>query len=152
MSIPIRPIEPQDHTDVLRIAASLSLWFTPSGLQLLKQDLIDNQGFVSIQDGIVSGFCLYSLTKNTAQIKWMGLSPNLRRLGIGTNLLNHLKKYLHDIQTQHLSVSTLGEAINYPPYAETRAFYRKNGFKDFKIIQHPDNPEQEEELILTLQL
>jgi len=78
----------------------------------------------------------------------MGILPILHRSGIGSQLLSELRNVLAKRDVSAVLVSTLGDSVDYEPYSRTRAFYRKNGFVDFQKIQHPDNPEQEEELIL----
>lgn len=82
---------------------------------------------------------------------WMGVLPTAHRKGIGRALISEL---IQDFKSQGITsiyVSTLGDTVEYPPYAETRAFYRAVGFSDFKRLQHPDNPECEEELILKME-
>ncbi|MGZ3775082.1 MAG: hypothetical protein ACXVCN_15255 [Bdellovibrio sp.] len=49
-------------------------------------------------------------------------------------------------------MKTLDESVDYKPYEKTRAFYFKNGFKKSHVIEHPENPECEAELVLRMDL
>jgi GNAT superfamily N-acetyltransferase len=82
----------------------------------------------------------------------MGVLPDQQRKGFGKQLLNRLVDDLRSNRVSELYVRTLGDSVEYEPYAKTRAFYRANGFQDFQRIQHPENPEYEEELLLVLRL
>ncbi|WP_374077946.1 GNAT family N-acetyltransferase [Bdellovibrio bacteriovorus] len=133
---------------ILAISTALPQWFTKDGIASIRKDILFQSGLVAVEQGKIVGFLTYFVNQGIATIAWMGVVPNQHRSGIGTQLLQELRKNLlrHDVKS--ILVSTLGDAVDYEPYQRTRLFYRKNGFADFQKIQHPENPEQEEELIL----
>lgn len=138
-----------DHPKILKLASSLTDWFTPSGLEKMRSDLEIHDGLIATEKSEVIGFLIFQKTTAAVTISWMGVDRTFQREGIGSALLAELKLEI-GAAISKIFVSTLGESVDYEPYKRTRAFYRKNGFVDFERIKHPDNPEQEEELILSL--
>jgi hypothetical protein len=49
-------------------------------------------------------------------------------------------------------VDTLGDSVDYEPYARTRAFYRALGFTDHQRIMQPGNESMPERLVLVLRI
>lgn len=146
----LRSTFPTDHQEILELTKALPEWFTPTGIEALAKDLQSQKGFAAISENGLIGFLTYFVDQQNATISWMGVHPKSHRQGIGEKLINELKNFLRSQNIRSISVGTLGDSVDYEPYARTRAFYRKNGFKDFQRIAHPENPEQEEELILKL--
>ena len=146
----IRKLEKSDSDDVLAITKSLSQWFTDGGVELVRKDIFFQAGIIGIENRTPVGFLTYFVNQGVATIGWMAVRPDHQRGGIGRAMLEHLKENLERSNVNRVLVSTLGESVEYEPYARTRAFYRKCGFVDLQVIKHPDNPEQEEELLLEL--
>lgn len=146
----IESFEIKSSEEVVKIALALPEWFTVNGIELIKKDILFQSGLLATKDEQTIGFLTFFVNQGEATIGWMGVLPKFHKNGIGTALIGELKNLLlmNDIHT--VLVSTLGDSVDYEPYAKTRAFYRKNGFNDHKIIPHLDNPEQEEELVLSL--
>lgn len=148
----LRQMNPNDYSKILAVAEKLSQWFTPNGLALLQKDIHFQSGIVVEDKTQIVGFLIYFVNQGIATISWMGVLPSQHRKGIGTKLITELRKILLASNVESIMVSTLGESIDYEPYQQTRSFYRKNDFKDFQKIPHPNNPEQEEELILRAEI
>ena len=55
------------------------------------------------------------------------------------------------LRMREIAVSTLGDSVDYPPYAQTRSFYLANGLAVYRRSQ-TDNPGCPEELLLRKQL
>jgi len=140
-----------DYSTVQAVAAALPQWFTAGGLASIRKDLHFQLGIVAEDAGEIVGFVTYFVNQGIATIGWMGVFPNRHRSGCGSKLLAELKKILLGHGVRSVLVSTLGDSVEYEPYSRTRSFYRKNGFLDYQKINHPENPEQEEELILRLE-
>jgi GNAT superfamily N-acetyltransferase len=146
-------INPTLYDGIIEIAKLLPKWFTKTGIQNLSLDIKHQKGFVfRSAENQIFGFITYFVNQGEAQIGWMGVHPDHHRKEVGFKLLKGLENYLIETGVSVLLVSTLGDAVDYEPYARTRAFYRKNGFSDFKKILHSENPECEEELILRKEL
>lgn len=148
----IRKISNIDLPAILKIAESLPQWFTASGLESVESDLPFQSGFVAVEHDHVIGFITFFVNQGSATIGWMGIAPSHHRNGIGRALLAELRSYLKTFKIKSILVSTLSDAVEYEPYGRTRAFYRSNGFFDLQRIEHPENPEYEEELILKCNL
>lgn len=148
----IQPLTVMDKFLVLGIAKSLPQFFTDKGVEYISADFYSQKGFVFRMNDAAVGFVTYYTNQGMAEIGWMGVKPEFQGKGIGTQLLNHLKSELIKNKCSSLIVKTLDESVDYKPYEQTRAFYLKNGFKNSHVIQHPENPECEAELVLKMDL
>lgn len=149
--IEIRQAKAHNFVDVEIIVKELPQWFTQGGIESIRKDLHFQKTLLAKQNDKILGFITYYSSQGNGHIGWMGVLPTAHRKGIGRALISEL---IQDFKSQGITsiyVSTLGDTVEYPPYAETRAFYRAVGFSDFKRLQHPDNPECEEELILKME-
>lgn len=87
-------------------------------------------GIVAVDyDDLPLGFCVYSLDdKQHYEIKHMAVDYNLRRMGIGTSLINRMKDKLNDrryILSYNVPEENLGSQL----------FLKKMGFKA-KIVRN----------------
>jgi GNAT superfamily N-acetyltransferase len=144
----LRELTKMNFDDVIAIACALPQWFTSGGIDLIRKDIPFQKGIIAVVDNQVVGFLTFFVNQGIGTIGWMGVLLSNQRHGVGAALLSELKSQLANSGIRELLVSTLGESVEYEPYQRTRAFYRKFGFVDFKKISHPENPEQEEELLL----
>jgi GNAT superfamily N-acetyltransferase len=152
VSVSLRSLSKEDLESVLEVARALPQWFTPKGLELMQVDLPYQKGWIAWEGSSPLGFISFFVNQAKGEIGWLGVLPDQQRKGIGKQLLNRLVEDLQSNRVSELYVRTLGDSVEYEPYAKTRAFYRANGFQDFQRFQHPDNPECEEELLLLLRL
>lgn len=148
----IQTITTMDKHHILEIAKSLPQFFTKKGVEFIDTDLHSQNGFIYRMDEKSVGFIMYFSNQGVAEIGWMGVKPEFQGKGIGKQLLDHLKKVLIKNRCSSLIVKTLDESVDYKPYEQTRAFYLGNGFKKSHVIQHPENPECEAELVLKMDL
>lgn len=123
-------------------------WFSPKGIEFMARDAWFQKGFVAFCDEQAVGFIFYFVNQGIAEISWMGVSPSQHKKGIGKFLLNAMLDRLAARNVTEILVKTLGDSVVYDPYARTREFYRRCGFKDFFRKMQPENPEMEEELTL----
>jgi GNAT superfamily N-acetyltransferase len=149
--ITIRTMKLQDRDDVIAIAQSLAPWFTETGLAHIRIDVKFQPGFVADLDARTAGFITYYVAEGAGNIGWVGMRQEYIRRGIGRRLVQAVFDELRTAGVEELHVRTLGESVNYAPYARTRAFYRAMGFVDFKSTMQ-DNPECPELLELVRQL
>jgi GNAT superfamily N-acetyltransferase len=148
----IRDMVPGDADAVRHIAAALPEWFSESGRAGIARDLERFDGIVASAGGRVVGFLIYQPDGALGWLRWIGVEPAWRRRGIGRALLAACEAWLRTAGVRELRVSTLGDAVDYEPYARTRAFYAAMGFGLLRRIPHPDNPECEEEWVMTKRL
>jgi RimJ/RimL family protein N-acetyltransferase len=141
-----------DKNLILEIAKSLPTHFTKKGIEYISTDLRAQCGFVFRSNDKAVGFVTYFSNQGIAEIGWMGVKPDAQGKGIGSQLLTHLRKALLKDNCSSLIVKTLDESVDYKPYEQTRSFYLKNGFGKSHVIQHPENPECEAELVLKMEL
>jgi ribosomal protein S18 acetylase RimI-like enzyme len=147
----IRLAGPDDHAALLAVARTLPQWFTEGGLRMMALDFPYQRCLAAVEAEAVIGFLSYFVHEGVARIGWMGVELDLRRRGVGRALVEHMLADLRADGVPEVRVSTLGDGVEYEPYAETRAFYRSVGFTDFECVQL-DNPECPEQLTLSLRL
>lgn len=148
----IRPAAVHDRPGIEAVARALPEWFTDKGIVSIQRDVQFQKALVAVHDEQVVGFVTYYCNQGIGHIGWMGVLPLLHGRGIGKALIDSMCAELRRAGVDEVSVSTLGDSVDYPPYARTRAFYRAVGFHDVERVQHPDNPECIEELILRMKI
>jgi ribosomal protein S18 acetylase RimI-like enzyme len=149
--ITIRNYETDDYEDVIEIAKALPEWFTKNGITKMKIDLRFQNGLVANIESEIIGFVSFFTVEGDGHIGWMGIIPQYHRQGIGSKLIDHLKTKLKDGGVKSLNVLTLGDSVDYEPYARTRAFYRAVGFEDHRRYK-TDDPECPEQLVMKMDL
>ena len=147
----IRKMKKEDVEAIMEIACSLPLWFTKTGLEHISIDLKFQNGFVAADGDRVLGFPMYFVYESVGNIGWLGIEPSHHRQGIGKKLCIHFENMMKAEGVGVLQVYTLGDCVDYEPYARTRAFYRAMGFVEYKRETH-DNPECPESLYLRKKL
>jgi GNAT superfamily N-acetyltransferase len=145
--IMIRKYATTDLEQLIEIAKTLPEWFTAGGIKQMSIDFRFQHGFVALNGSRIVGFLTFFVNESIAQIGWMGVLSEFHNQGIGKKLIDRLILKLKKVGIQELRVSTLGDSVEYEPYARTRTFYRRIGFKDLQRIKQ-NNPEWPELLIL----
>jgi GNAT superfamily N-acetyltransferase len=136
------------HRGVVDLVRRLPEWFDEKARnESIPVDLRFHRGYVAIGKSDIVGFITLYVAEGRVNIGWLGVDPDFQRRGIGGRLLLAAEEYCRDIGVHTLATYTLGDAVDYPPYERTRAFYRKNGFA---ITQRSrtDNPGCPEEIRL----
>ena len=128
----VRELEPQDALACDAIVAGLPEWFgNERGIRDCALAVRSQTGLVATDGTSVTGFLTWTHDRERgfAEITWMAVRATSRRRGIGRSLLGALIERLQEQQVHRLDVKTLSERAAYAPYAETRGFYRANGFE-----------------------
>jgi ribosomal protein S18 acetylase RimI-like enzyme len=127
-----------DYTQMLEVAKSLPEWFTPKAIRKMEKDFVNHLGLVATHEDRVIGFLTHTVNQHSAEITWMGILPEFQRKGIWKKLLDMLEDELRESGIRKIEVITLHDSVDYPPYEITRNFYRKHGFKNFRILKGYD--------------
>ena len=146
-NIVVRAMTEADFAAVIEIARGLPEWFTSSGIDHLGRDIQFQRGLIAAQADQIVGFVTFFAQDSKGQIGWMAVRVDFHRRRIGAVLLGALETLMLGAGIRELYVNTLGDSVNYEPYARTRAFYRRMGFQDFKRV-HSNNSECEELLTM----
>lgn len=132
--ISFRSKREEDYEGMLEVARALPQWFTQEGLADMTRDFKLHEGFVATEGDKIVGFITYeTLAVDLAEISWMGVRPEYQRQGVGKRLLQLLERRLIAQGIRILQVSTVADSVIYEPYARTRAFYRANGFQNYRV-------------------
>lgn len=144
--IEIRPMEPDDHSDILAVAETLLEWFDVDARgRAIPTDLQHQDGFVALLDSKLVGFITLFVAEGRLNIGWLGVKKDCHRQGIGGRLLDAAEDTARDMGIEELATYTLGDSVDYQPYEQTRAFYAKHGFQIYQRSK-TDNPGCPEEI------
>lgn len=140
--IQIRDATRSDYEAMLAVARSLPEWFNEQGLREMARDFGTHQGLVAVDNSGASeevvGFATWLRSPDApeprlAEITWLGVTPAFQGRGLGRRLGEALEGRCRQVGVSVLQVSTLADTVDYAPYAGTRAFYRRLGFKDWRV-------------------
>jgi ribosomal protein S18 acetylase RimI-like enzyme len=142
--VEIRPLAPTDAEGCDAIIAGLPAWFgSERGIRDCAEAVRSQDGLVAVAAAGIVGFLTWERHEpGAAEITWMAVRSDARRRGAGRALLSALATGLSAEDITRLDVKTLSARDPYPPYAETRAFYRANGFTEVAELDiwGPENP------------
>lgn len=145
----IRPLLASDYAGVHEVVTSLPAWFDERARTIsIPIDMKHQRGFVAEQQGKVVGFITLYVAEGKLNIGWLGVQQDLHRQGIGRLLLAQAEAEARDLGIRELSLYTLGDGVDYEPYARTRQFYFANGFHIYQRSQ-TDNDGCPEEIKLS---
>jgi GNAT superfamily N-acetyltransferase len=142
--VTVRALLPDDAGACDAIVMGLPEWFgNEQGLEECAAAVRSHAGLVAIDGHDVVGFLTWvPRADRTAEITWMAVRADRRRTSAGRALLGELVERLLEHGVTELRVKTLSERDPYPPYAETRTFYRSMGFAPVEEFDTwgPENP------------
>ena len=138
-SILIREKRTEDVAALAGIARTLPAWFTPHAIEdEMIPDLRDESALVAEVDGEPVGFVSWGEPEfhtepGVAEIYWLAVHRDWRGRGVGKALLRVMEEKLQREGIKAVELWTVADSEFYPPYAETRAFYRANGYRDLYV-------------------
>lgn len=147
----LRPGDASDIDAVVHLASELPQWFSERGRQHVAIDLHFQKFFVAESESSITGFVSFYVAEAVAWIGWLGVRPTAHRSGIGRALIARLAEQLAPANITTIRTDTLGDSVDYEPYARTRAFYYGVGFVEH-ARRMQDDPEWPERLTLRLDL
>jgi GNAT superfamily N-acetyltransferase len=136
---------------IMEISMELPEWFSPNGLKYIQMDMNYQKALIASVGNIDMGFLSYFTYEGVGYLAWMGVRPKFQNQGIGIALFESFKNEMRELGITTLQVQTLGGDVDYQPYEQTRNFYKKVGFKDYKT-EISDNPECPERLTLRMNI
>ena len=146
MMIETRPIQEQDHADILAVAEALPEWFDSDARgRAMPADLRHQDGFVALSDGQIVGFITTFVAEGRLNIGWLGVRPDCQKKGLGSQLLGRAEELARQKGLTELATYTLGDSVDYTPYEATRRFYFGQGFTIYQR-NRTDNPGCPEEI------
>jgi N-acetylglutamate synthase-like GNAT family acetyltransferase len=129
----IRKAKKSELSKCLDIVISLTDWFDEDDISKIKEAIHSLPVYVFIDNKDVIGFmCINPKFNTTIEIEYLAVDPKSRNKGVGTKLINYIEANL--AKDKIIEVKTLDESRVYEPYAQTRAFFEKNGFKKIEVI------------------
>ncbi len=142
----IRALQPEDAEACDAIIAGLPAWFGhEQGIRDCAAAVRSHEGFVATEsDGEVTGFITFEPREpRETEITWMAVRADLRRTGIGRELLDGLCARLTGDGVRSLLVKTLSDRDGPDEaYDQTRSFYLAMGFERVAELDiwGPENP------------
>jgi len=144
--VTIRKLTSTDRDAVVEVAQALPEWFDEDArTRAIPVDLRFQDGFVAEEDGRILGFITLYVAEGRMNIGWMGVLPGWQGQGIGKRLIDAAESFCRERGIPEMATYTLGDSVDYAPYAATRAFYLAQGFTIYQRSQ-TDNPGCPEEI------
>jgi GNAT superfamily N-acetyltransferase len=132
----IRTLVESDYAGVNEVVADLPEWFDERARTAsIPIDIRHQRGFVATRQGEIAGFITLYVAEGKLNIGWLGVKSALHRQGIGRLLLAKAEEVAHEMGIDEVATYTLGDAVEYEPYARTRQFYLANGFRVYQRNQ-----------------
>jgi L-aminopeptidase/D-esterase-like protein/GNAT superfamily N-acetyltransferase len=157
-SILVREKRAEDAEPLLALARTLPAWFTSTGVESeLALGLRREAGLVAEADGEPVGFVTWGSPEfhqesGVMELYWIGVHRDWRGKGVGKVLLRVMEEKLGQDGIKIVEVWTVADTELYPPYAETRAFYRAMGYRDSYVDTVNKTPETGDRLFLRKEL
>ncbi len=127
-------VREEDFDRIIEIVRGLPEWFTPNASVEVSDAARQLPGFVARVGGVVRGFVLLEERECCMEIAWLAVEKGSHGRGLGTLLLEAAEKYACSRGKPLLTVKTYG-GMDYEPYIETLAFYRKRGFRLYEVVE-----------------
>ena len=132
----IRTLAEPDYSGIIELVAGLPEWFDDTARTTsIPIDIRHQRGFVAVRQGNVAGFITLYVADGRLNIGWLGVKRDLHRQGIGRLLLAKAAEVAKALGVRELATYTLGDGVDYEPYARTRQFYFANGFHVYQRSQ-----------------
>ena len=136
LEIMLRALDVSDYAGIDEVVADLPQWFDERARTTsIPIDIRHQLGFVAIHLEKVVGFITLYVADGRLNIGWMGVKRDLHRQGIGRLLIGQAVEVAKEMGIQELVTYTLGDGVEYEPYARTRQFYFANGFHIYQRNQ-----------------
>jgi GNAT superfamily N-acetyltransferase len=135
----IREKRAEDIEALVEIAQTLPEWFTPNSIEAeIRPNLRDEAGLVAQVDGEPVGFATWGEPEihkepGVVELRWIGVHRNWRGKGVGKALVRVMEEKLRQAGTSAVELWTVADSELYPPYADTRTFYRAMGYRDLYV-------------------
>jgi GNAT superfamily N-acetyltransferase len=142
----IRPATRDESSRCFEIAERLPLYFSASGLEILRGDLEVHDVVIAENDGAVVGFVtLDRKSPAVREISWLAVDPSVQSAGVGSLLVGEAESLCKTEGASILEVKTLAEKEGASNYEGTRRFYERHGFSLLEVIDpfpgwDPGNP------------
>jgi L-aminopeptidase/D-esterase-like protein/GNAT superfamily N-acetyltransferase len=134
----VRTATPADADLIVELTSDLKGWFIPESAKQIRRDLERFDCLVAEVAGRIVGMLIHGPSvlhpePNLVQVHWMAVALSHRGRGIGQALVRRIEEICGQRGGATLEVMTVSDVDYYPPYADTRAFYRAVGFEEFYV-------------------
>jgi GNAT superfamily N-acetyltransferase len=153
-SILVREKRAGDAEPLLTLARTLLAWFTSTEIESeMAQDIREQVGLVAEADGEPVGFVIWGKPEfhrepGVVELYWIGVHRDWRGKGVGKALLRVMEEKLKKDGVKAVELWTVADSEFYPPYADTRAFYRAMGYRDLYVDMVNRTPDTGDRLFL----
>lgn len=122
--------EPIHRAAIQRLVAILGDWFEADAIESIDEELCEQTTLLALDgDGRAVGFLIVGFEDElSGRIRWAGVDPAFHRRGVGRALVAHVAHEASNAGLTGLYVETMSDAVDYEPFARTRAFYESLGF------------------------
>lgn len=128
----IRKAKNEELDRCIEIARNLSDWFNDTDMIGIEKSIRSLPVYVYDDNGIIGFISIKEKSDQVIEIENFAVDSIRQHKGIGTELLKYIENKL--AKGSIIEVKTLDNSNDYKPYAQTRAFYEKNGFVKVEVI------------------
>jgi L-aminopeptidase/D-esterase-like protein/N-acetylglutamate synthase-like GNAT family acetyltransferase len=132
----VRPGSASDAEAAVAIARNLGEWLIGSAMPAIGEEMGRYASLIAEIDGHPVGFLIHAPSEThpepgLIEIRWFAVERTRRGQGVGHALLRALEDDARARGVTMVELWTVAETEFYPPYADTRAFYRACGYEEF---------------------
>lgn len=125
-----------DADAAVAIARDLGEWLIGSAIPAIGEEMARHPSIVAEIDGRVVGFLIHGPSERhpeagLVEIRWLAVDRSRRGQGVGHALLRALEDDARGRGATNVELWTVAATEFYPPYEDTRAFYRACGYSEF---------------------
>jgi L-aminopeptidase/D-esterase-like protein/ribosomal protein S18 acetylase RimI-like enzyme len=125
-----------DTEAATRILEDLPEWFVPESVDEIAADMKRYETLIAEIEGRVVGVLVHGPSAwypepDLVKIHWLAVARSHRGRGIGQALTRSLEDLIRQRGGGVIELMTVADTDTYPPYEDTRAFYRAIGYEEF---------------------
>lgn len=125
-----------DLPAMAEIMRDLPEWFTPSSVEEMDVDFRRYAGLVAEIEGRIVGLLIHGPSTaypepDLLKIHWLAVARSHRGRGVGHALVRSCEDLVRSRGGGLIELMTVADVDHYPPYVDTRTFYRAIGYEEF---------------------
>ncbi len=140
----IRPLREGEGAECERILRGLPDWFgIEEAIVSYRRDIDSMETYVmEVENELVGFLTLKTHNRYSAEIQVIAVRNGHHGKGYGRALVEHAERLLEPRSVEFFQVKTVGPSLDNEPYARTRGFYLKLGFRPLEEnrLWGEDNP------------
>jgi ribosomal protein S18 acetylase RimI-like enzyme len=132
----VRTGDISEQQAVAEILQDLPEWFVPESVEEISTDMRRYETLIGEIEERVVGVLVHGPSAHypepdLVKIHWLAVARSHRGRGVGHAMVRSLEDIIRQRGGGVIELMTVADAEHYPPYSDTRAFYRAIGYEEF---------------------